>query len=218
MQVDADEFVRSVTQIISFPFLPELRVRVAPQMIPVWEATQHREGQEHLPAPFWAFAWPGGQAFARYILDHPDVVRGKRVLDFAAGNGLAAIAAARAGAAVAVASDVDRLARHAQAANAELNDVHIEARTQDVVGHSVHEEFDLVLAGDVCYEWVLATRIVPWLRQLAADGVVVLLADPGRKYLPETGLERLAVYDVPTLLDLEAKASMRTTLWRILPE
>jgi predicted nicotinamide N-methyase len=187
-------------------------------MVPLWDATKRRVGRDHIPAPFWAFEWPGGQALARHVLDNTHLVAGQRVLDFAAGGGLAALAAARAGAASVVACDVDPLASVVQQVNAELSDVQLTSRTQDIIGEPLHGEFDVVLAGDLCYEWVLSTRITPWLRRTAADGLLVLLGDPGRDYLPKTGLERLAEYDVPTSRELEVADHARTTVWRVLPD
>jgi predicted nicotinamide N-methyase len=216
MQVDAEAFVLSVTRVTRFAFVPELRMRVASEMMPVWEATRRRDGRHAAPAPLWAFAWPGGLAVARHLLDNTDLVAGQRVIDFGAGGGLAGIAAAQAGAATVVACDVDPLAAVAQRANAALNDVCLTSHTHDMIGEPLRGQFDVLLAGDVCYEWVLSTRITPWLRQAAADGLLVLLADPGRGYLPQVGLERLVEYDVPTSLELEREDHLRTTLWRVL--
>jgi predicted nicotinamide N-methyase len=218
VEPDAGAFVRSVTQVTRFRFVPELPVRVAPKMVPIWDATKRRVGRDDVPAPFWAFAWPGGQALARHVLDNADLVAGKRVLDFAAGGGMAALAAARAGASSVIACDVDPLAAVVQQSNAELSDVQITSWTRDIIGDPLHGDFDVVLAGDLCYEWVLSTRIVPWLRQSAADGVLVLLGDPGRDYLPKTGLERLADYEVPTSRELEIVDVSHTTVWRALPK
>jgi predicted nicotinamide N-methyase len=218
MDTEAEAFVCSLTHETRFAFLPELRARVADKMVPTWDATKQRVGRDDLPAPFWAFAWPGGQALARYVLDNPERVAGLRVLDFAAGGGLASIAAARAGAASVVACDVDRHATAIQNVNAELSGVQITAVTRDIIGEGLHDHFDVVLAGDLCYEWVLSTRVIPWLRQTAAAGLLVLLGDPGRDYLPTSGLERVADYEVPTSRELEIADLSRTTVWRVLPE
>jgi predicted nicotinamide N-methyase len=213
---DADAFVRSFTQETRFPFVPELRLRVASQMMPIWEATRRRDGRPEAPTPLWAFAWPGGLALARHVLDNQHLVAGQRVLDFGAGGGLVGIAAARAGAASVVACDVAPLAAAAQQANAALNDVRLSSQTHDMIGESLLGQFDVLLAGDVTYEWILSLRIEPWLRQAAADGLAVLLADAGRGHLPHIRLERLAEYDVPTSLELEVETQLRTTLWRVL--
>lgn len=218
MLADAHAFVLSATHEQRLTFVPELRMRVASEMKPLWEAIRRRDGRPVAPAPLWAFAWPGGLAVARHVLDNPRLVAGQRVLDFGAGGGLAGIAAARAGAASVVACDVDPLAADAQRANAALNDVCLTSLTHDMIGEALHGQFDVLLAADVCYEWVLSQRIAPWLRQAAADGVFVLLADPGRGYLPQVGLEPLVAYDVPTSLELELEDHLRTTLWRVLGE
>lgn len=213
---DADAFVRSYTQVTCFPFVPELRLRVASEMMPLWEATRRRDGRPNAPSPLWAFAWPGGLALARHVLDNQHLVAGQRVLDFGAGSGLVGLAAARAGAASVVACDVAPLAAAAQQANAALNDVSLTSQTHDMIGESLLGQFDVLLAGDVTYEWVLSLRIGTWLRQTAADGLAVLLADAGRGHLPQIPLERLAEYDVPTLLELEEEDHLPTTLWRVL--
>jgi predicted nicotinamide N-methyase len=199
-----------------FPFVPELQLRVASQMTPLWEAVRQLDGRHAAQAPLWAFAWPGGLAVARYVLDYEHLVAGQRVLDFGAGGGLAGIAAARAGAASVVACDVEPLASVLQQANAALNDVDLTSSTRDMIGETLHGRFDVVLAGDVCYEWVLSQRITPWLHQAAVDGLLVLVADPGRGYLPRVGLEQVVEYDVPTSLELEREDHMRTAVWRLL--
>jgi predicted nicotinamide N-methyase len=215
---DADAFVRSYTQVTRFPFVPELRLRVASEMMPLWEATRRRDGRPEAPTPLWAFAWPGGLALARHVLDNPHLVSGLRVLDFGSGCGLVGLAAARAGAASVVACDVAPLAAAAQQANAALNAVSLTSRTHDLIGERLLGQFDILLAGDVTYEWILSLRIGSWLHQTAVDGLAVLLADAGRGHLPHLPLERLAEYDVPTLLELEDADHTRTTLWRVLPD
>jgi predicted nicotinamide N-methyase len=193
--------------------VPELRVRVAAELMPTWEATERHFGHAVAP-PFWAFLWPGSQALARVILDRPELVRGRRVFDFGSGCGLAAIAAARSGASRVVACDLDEVAAESQRANAELNGVAIESLTRDPVGRPLRD-FDVVLAGDVCYERSPARQITAWLRDLADDGLTVLLADPGRAYAPTDGLELLEGFDVPTSRELESGDEMHTRVWRI---
>lgn len=165
------------------------------------------------PPPFWAFAWPGSQALARYLLEHRDVVAGRRVLDFGSGSGLAAIAAACCDASQVIACDLDPIAACVQHVNAELNGVIVETFTGDAT--LAQFEVDVVLAGDVCYEREPSEVIVTWLRQQAAGGRTVLLADPGRHYAPSDGLQLLATYDVPTLHELESVAQKRTRVWTI---
>lgn len=188
-------------------------MHLATEITPLWRATQATLDDHDLPPPYWAFAWPGGQALARYLLDHPEAVRGKRVLDFAAGSGLAAIAAARAGAAQVTAADIDPFAAAAIAMNARANGAAIAIMTSDPIDEPV--AWDVVLAGDICYEQPMADRSLAWLRQLAAGGVVVLLADPGRSYAPRTGLIEVGRYLVPTSRDLEDRAERETVVWRL---
>jgi predicted nicotinamide N-methyase len=181
--------------------------------MPTWEAAEKNAGHAVAP-PFWAFLWPGSQALARLILDQPDVVRGKRVFDFGSGCGLAAIAAAKAGAESVTACDVDPLAAQAQQANAELNGVAIESRLRNLIGKPL-PDVDVVLAGDVCYERSPADEIVTWLRRLAGSGVLVLLADPGRAYAPSNGVTVVETYDVPTSRELESSDHLKTVVWRL---
>lgn len=212
---DPDAFISGNTAIASPPLVPEIRLHLATEVTPLWEATEATLRQHNLPPPYWAFAWPGGQAVARHVLDHPELVAGRTVLDFAAGGGLVAIAAALRGA-TARAAEIDRFAAAAIALNATLNGVAVETVTEDLVGRPL-DGVDVVLAGDVCYERPMAERIVTWLRLLAARRVLVLLGDPGRAYVPTQGLEPLSVHRVPTSLDLEDRDVRETTVWRLLP-
>lgn len=208
----AGALIRQYTRIQRPPLAPELQLHLADRLVPLWQATEWRAAGPQAP-PFWAFAWPGSQALARYILDTPGAVKGRRVLDFGSGSGLAAIAAARAGASDVLACDIDPLAAAAQKINAELNSVHFSTLTADLVGSEV--EADLILVGDVCYEREASERIIPWLREQAAGGAEVLVADPGRSYAPSDHLELVETYDVPTLRELESVDAKRTRLWRL---
>jgi predicted nicotinamide N-methyase len=214
MSPDREAFVRANTVLAAPPLVPELRLYLATEITPLWQATETSLDQSHLPPPYWAFAWAGGQALARHVLDHPDLVRGKRVLDFGAGSGLVAIAAARAGA-HAVAAELDFFAAAAVALNAAANGVEVAVNAADPIG--AIRGWDVILAGDMCYERPLADRLVPWLEACAAEGALVLLGDPGRAYLPKTGLEALATYRVETPLELEDRTSRETTVWRLRP-
>jgi predicted nicotinamide N-methyase len=216
IDVDTEAFIRANTTIAAPPLTPELRLHLATEITPLWQATEDTLAAVNLPPPFWAFAWPGGQALARHVLDHPGLVRGRQVLDFAAGAGLAAIATARAGAARAVANDIDSFAVTAQRLNAALNGVTIEPLCADIVG-TVPPDIDIVLAGDICYEQPMADRVAAWLRAMAAAGRTVLMGDPGRTYMPRTGLAAVAHYTVATSLELEDRESRETTVWRVLP-
>lgn len=194
--------------------MPEFRLHLADKLVPLWQATEWQAAGPQAP-PFWAFAWPGSQALARYLLDTPSTVRARRVLDFGSGSGLAAIAAARAGASDVVACDIDPRAALVQALNARLNSVTLTTLTSDPVGTDMTA--DVLLVGDVCYERDSSERILAWLRDRAASGVEVLIADPGRTYAPSDRLELLAVYDVATLRELESVDHKRTRLWRLQP-
>jgi len=205
------DFVLAETVIATPPLVPEIRLHLASEVVPLWQATETNLTERGLPPPYWAFAWPGGQALARHLLDHPDLVRGKRVLDFAAGSGLAAIAAAKAGAASTAAAEIDRFAIAAIGLNAKLNSVGLETIEADILGQA--GGWDVVLAGDVCYERPMAERVGQWLGRLAAGGTQVLMGDPGRNYLPTTGLREVARYQVPTSLDLEDRISRETIVW-----
>jgi predicted nicotinamide N-methyase len=206
---------RTFLRVQTAPLVPEVRLYLAAELVPLWEATEWRAGAPRQP-PFWAYAWPGSQLLARHVLDQPALVQGRRVLDFGAGSGLAAIAAAQAGAAAVVAADLDPLAAAVQRLNADLNGVELARTTADLT-EGAAELTDVVLAGDVCYERDAAARHLAWLRRLAASGTLVLLADPGRAYAPRDGLELISTRDVPTLHELESVASKTTRLWRLLP-
>jgi len=212
---DPAAFVQAQTAVGAPPLVPEIRLHLASAVTPLWRATEAALASSDVPPPYWAFAWPGGQALARYLLDNPNPVRGRSVLDFAAGSGLAGIAAVLAGAAAVTAADIDPFAGAATALNAAVNGVAI-----DIVGADPIDwpsPWDVVLAGDVCYEQPMAGRTTAWLRRLAAAGTDVLLGDPGRSYRPADGLVELARYRVPTSLDLETRTECETVVWRLLP-
>lgn len=213
--MDHAAFVRAQTALAAPPLVPEIRLHLASEVTPLWQATEATLQETGLAPPYWAFAWPGGQALARHLLDHPDLAAGRRVLDFAAGSGLAAIAAARAGAVIAEAAEIDPLACAAIALNAEANAVRVECRAADLVGTAAG--WDLVLAGDVCYERPMAERVAAWLRDLAGAGATVLMGDPGRAYLPSAGLAEVARFRVPTSRELEDRTERETVVWRVLP-
>lgn len=213
--LDVAAFVRAQTAIAAPPLVPEIRLHLATQITPLWEATEATLAAANVPPPYWAFAWPGGQALARHVLDRPETVRGRRVLDFAAGCGLGAIAAAKAGAAHVLASDIDTIALEVMALNATLNGVAFDT-TRDDLSRARAAPWDVIIAGDVCYERPMAEAILPWLRGLARQGIAVLMADPGRAYLPASGLEEIARYDVPTSLELEDRTLRATRVLRLL--
>lgn len=206
-------FIRAQTKRLAPPHCPEIRLHLADDAVDLWRLTEEELGEIGLPPPFWAFAWAGGQALARYILDHPETVTGRRVLDFAAGSGLVAIAAAKAGAAQVRAVDIDAFAVEAIALNAALNNVHITIDAHDIIGARTVVE-DVILAGDICYEQPLARAVTDWLQALHAAGRTVLIGDPGRAYLPKDQLCVIAEYEVPVLRALEDAEVKRTKVWR----
>jgi predicted nicotinamide N-methyase len=210
---DPAEFVRANTVVAAPPLVPEIQLHLASEITPLWQATEASLAKDQLPPPYWAFAWAGGQALARHLLDQPELVRGRSALDFGAGSGLVAIAAAKAGAR-ATAAEIDPLAAAAIALNAALNQVEVEVERTDVIGRA-DLPWQVVLAGDMCYEQPLAERLTLWLRGLAARGITVLLGDPGRAYLPSAGLEALARYAVPTTLELEDRLTREGVVWRL---
>jgi predicted nicotinamide N-methyase len=209
-------FVRAQTALTSPPLVPEIHLHLATEVTPLWRASETMLATKNVPPPYWAFAWPGGQALARYVLDRPATVRGRRVLDFAAGSGLVGIAAAQAPAGTVTAADIDAHAAAAIALNAAANRTTIDIVTEDLIGRP--SAWDVVLAGDVCYEQPMAERTLAWLRSLAAAGTEVLLGDPGRTYRPTDGLTELARYQVPTSLELETRTLCDTAVWRLLPK
>jgi predicted nicotinamide N-methyase len=193
-------------------FVPEIRLYMASEATELWEKTESELGEIGLPPPFWAFAWAGGQALARHILDHPNLVRGKRVLDFAAGSGLVAIAAAKCGAAYVTACEIEPFAIDAITLNARENGVVVDAQLGDFVGRD--DGWDVVLAGDVSYERDMAERVTRWLQNLHDRGATVLIGDPGRTYLAREQLEKIAEHDVPVIRDLEDADVKKTAVWR----
>jgi predicted nicotinamide N-methyase len=207
------EFIQANTILSAPPMVPELCLHLASSVVPFWQATEDWLAEANVQAPFWAFLWPGGQALARFLLDNPSLVRGRRVLDFAAGSGIAGIAAALSGAARVEVADIDPMALSAAALNARANGADITILRDDVVGAPCR--WDLILAGDVFYEAPMTGRILPWLRHMATQAEV-WTADPGRAYLPD-GLEAICAYTVPTNLELEDRSEKVTTLYRLLP-
>ncbi|MEO5374235.1 MAG: 50S ribosomal protein L11 methyltransferase [Alphaproteobacteria bacterium] len=212
---DSAAFVTAHTIVATTPLVPEIRLHLATEITPLWEAVEAAVGQTNQPPPYWAFAWVGGQAMARHILDHPHLVRGRRVLDFAAGCGIGAIACALAGAAHVTANEIDPFAAAAIRLNAALNGVAVEVVVADLVGGGQVGAWDVVTAGDVCYERPMASKVEPWLLALASGGATVLLADPGRAYLPSRGLVPLARHTVPTTRELEDRDRRDTTIYRL---
>ncbi len=213
MTLDIPDFIRAHTRIDVPPLLPEIRRHLAADAVGLWLLTEEARSEVGLPPPFWAFAWAGGQALARHVLDHPHIVRGWRVLDVASGSGMVGIAAMRAGALSAICADIDGFAVHAAALNAALNDVVVTPSESDAL--AADADADVVLVGDLFYDRPIATRLLAWLRAQAARGCDVLVGDPGRNFLPREALEQVAEYEVPTTLALEDAVVKRTGVWRL---
>lgn len=211
-QAAAADFVAEYTALISPPLVPELQLHLAIETKEIWQHTEETLGEMGLPPPFWAFAWAGGQALARYVIDNPTTVSGQRVLDFAAGGAIAGLGAARAGAATIMASELDAFAIAACEANARANGCAIETVLGDIVG--TDDGWDVVLAGDVFYEGDLARDVGGWLESLVQRGARVLIGDPGRAFLPLEKLDRLAEYSVPVTRDLEDREIRQAKVWQ----
>ena len=210
---DIPAFVRENTRILAPSHVPELKLHLADDAVSLWELTEEQLGELGLPPPFWAFAWAGGQALARYLLDHPDFVRGKSVLDVASGSGLVAIAAMKAGAASARAVDIDVFAAHAAQLNAELNAVRLTISDADPVGQPTDAE--IILVGDLFYDRDLAPRVLDWLIEQKREGKTILIGDPGRTYMPRDKLEQIAAYDIPVTRALEDAEVKRAAVWKL---
>ena len=205
------EFIRGNTTAAPVPFVPEITLYQADEPIALWEKTE--EAGPSQPPPFWAFAWAGGQALARHVLDHPDLVSGRSVLDLATGSGLVAVAAARAGATPVTANDIDPYSLAAASANAIANDVPVRLLEADILDGD--DPYGVILAGDVFYSREMAARVLPFLRRAAGRGSLVLVGDPGRAYLPSEGLVERATYDIPVPVSLESVDTRRTKVWQL---
>ncbi len=212
---DPERLVLDNTVLASPPLCPELKLHLVTDACPWWTATPEELDLLGVEEPFWAFAWAGGQALARHLLDHPELVRGRRVLDFGAGGGIAGLAAARGGATSVLAVDIDPVCEAACRLNARANGLSVLTSTRDPVGRPV--EADLVLAGDMTYDAALTDHVLRWLQRLASGGVTVLLGDPGRGFLPAGGLELLACYDAPADNDARGRWLRETGVYRVLP-
>lgn len=214
MSFDARRFILENTSILSPPHVPEVRLHLASEAHELWHKTEEQLAQTGLQPPFWAFAWAGGQGLARYVLDHPQTVRGRKVLDFASGSGLVGIAAMLAGAAEVTCADIDPFAAQAVLLNAQISAVALNTSQENLIGSAV--DAPVLLAGDVFYDRQTALELTPWFELLAAGGIEILIGDPGRTYLPKQRLEQLAVYEVPVTKALEDADVKRTTVWRFL--
>ena len=209
--IDRAAFIRANTTLVSPPLVPEVRLYLAHEAVPLWMKTEEELGELGLPPPFWAFAWAGGQALARYVLDNPEIVCGRKVIDLASGSGLVGIAAMKAGAAAVLCADIDGFAGEAQRLNADANDVEMEGTLENLL-RSPAPAADVMLVGDLFYEKSVAESALAWLQ--AADRPAYV-GDPGRSYLPKEALEKIAEYQVPVTRDLEDAEIKKTAVWRL---
>jgi predicted nicotinamide N-methyase len=210
MTSNPDGFIRANTVPMAPPLVPEITLQLASEVVPLWRKTEEELEEMGVPPPYWAFAWAGGQALARFILDHPEIVAGKRVLDIGSGSGLVGIAAMKAGAARVTAADIDVFAAAAIARNAAVNNVELKIATCNLIGGTA--PWDVILVGDLFYERPLAESLLAWLAPLTAD---IFMGDPGRTYFPKTGVEQLATYTVQTTRDLEDREIRETSVYRL---
>ncbi|MBN8528140.1 MAG: methyltransferase [Caulobacterales bacterium] len=211
---DPAAFIAANTRLQAVPHAPEINLWLADEITPLWRLTEEELGEMGLPPPFWAFAWAGGQALARWILDHPETVAGRRVIDFACGSGLVGIAAMKAGAASVLCADIDPFCAAAVALNAAANGVALTFTERDLLD-AAPPPADVVCAGDVCYEKPMTDRVLAWLAQARGQGAQVLIGDPGRTYFPREGLTFLAEYRVPTTRELEDQEIKRASVWAL---
>ena len=211
---DPAAFILANTRLQPVPHAPEISLWLADEVTPLWRLTEEELGEIGLPPPFWAFAWAGGQGLARWLLDHPAEVAGRRVLDLAAGSGLVGVAAMKAGASSALCADIDPFCAAAVTLNADANRVRLDFTDADLLD-APPPEVDVICAGDVCYEKPMTDRVLAWLGRAKANGTRVLIGDPGRTYFPREGLEFLAEYRVPTTRELEDLEVKRVSVWAL---
>ncbi|MGF1649283.1 MAG: methyltransferase [Hyphomicrobiaceae bacterium] len=216
MASDPALFIRANTKLMTPPLVPEISLYLAEESLPIWQKTEEELGEMNVPPPYWAFAWAGGQALARYVIDTPELVRGRHVLDIGSGSGLVAIAAARSGAQATLANDLDAFATAAIALNAAANQVSLDISMADLVaGPVAPPAFDVLLIGDLFYEKTLASRVLAFAHAARSKGATVLVGDPGRSYAPKTGLSAIAHYRVPVTRELEDSEIKATTVWTL---
>ncbi len=214
MILDRERFIRANTSVMTPPLVPELQLHLAHEAVPLWQKTEEELGEMGLAPPFWAFAWAGGQALARHVLDNPALVAGKRVIDLASGSGLVGIAAMRAGAASVLAADIDAFSLAAIRLNAALGGVALTVTGEDLLSRP-SPDCDVILVGDLFYEKELASRVLTWLDDAEARGIAALIGDPGRSYLPRETLTKLSEHRVKVTRDLEDAEIKVTSVWRL---
>ncbi|MEQ1696494.1 MAG: 50S ribosomal protein L11 methyltransferase [Hyphomicrobiaceae bacterium] len=214
MMLNAPAFIRANTRVLTPPLVPEIRLHLAEESVPIWQKTEEELGQMNVPPPYWAFAWAGGQALARYILDNPALFKDQRVLDLGAGSGLTAIAAMKAGAAHVLAADIDAIALEATTINAAENAVSVDTTAQDLLT-APPADFDVILVGDLFYERQLADAVLVFIETAAKAGALVLIGDPQRNYFPKGRFTLAAEYQVAVTRELEDALIKKTAVWRV---
>lgn len=212
-ETDPQAYVAGNSVVQTAPLVPEIKLHLADERAPLWNKTQRDLWDDGIVLPYWAFAWAGGQALARLLLDEPERVRGKRVLDFASGSAISGIAAKLSGATHVLAADIDPLAAVAAQMNADANAITLDTSTDDLVGQSL-ADFDVIIAGDICYEQSVAERVRDWLGEEAHAGREVLIGDPGRTFLPRKDLEPVIGYGVKSARDLDDTDVRNARVWR----
>ena len=211
---DRAAFIRANTKLLCPPLVPEIKLYLAEESLPIWLKTEEELGEINVPPPFWAFAWAGGQALARYLLDNRDVVAGKTVLDLGCGSGLTAIAPMMAGAKSALAADIDMLALAATTLNAEANGVIVSVTSENLLAFPP-KPFDVTLVGDLFYERAMSDHVLAYIEAAARQGSVILIGDPQRNYFPRDRFTKVAEYNVPVTRELEDNEIKRTAVWRL---
>jgi predicted nicotinamide N-methyase len=213
-RASATAFISANTRVLSPPLVPEIVLHLAEESVPIWQKTEEELGEMNVPPPYWAFAWAGGQALARYILDNPELLAGKRVLDLGSGSGLTAVAAMKSGAASVLASDLDLISLTAIHLNAALNGVEVETTSENLL-EKAPDGHDVILVGDLFYERSLAELVTGYIERAAAAGALVLIGDPQRNYFPKGRFMSAAEYRVPVTRELEDAEIKRTSVWRL---
>ena len=214
MMLDAPAFIRANTRLLCPPLVPEIALHLAEESVPIWLKTEEELGEMNVPPPYWAFAWAGGQALARYILDNAALFTGRSILDLGTGSGLTAIAAMKAGAAHVLAADIDQIALAATTLNAAENGVVIKTTAEDLLA-APPPAFDVILVGDLFYERELAERVTAFITRAAAQGALVLIGDPQRNYFPKGRFTQAAQYQVAVTRELEDALIKNTAVWQL---
>lgn len=210
---DLAAFISANTRLLPPPLVPEIKLHLAEEPVPLWQKTEEQLGEINVPPPFWAFAWAGGQALARYLIDNPEICRGKSVIDLGAGSGLTGLAALHSGAKSVIAADIDAFATAACRLNAAANGLTLATTAADLLA-AAPPPCDVVLVGDLFYERQLAERVLAFCDAAKSAGAIVLIGDPRRSYFPKGHFTLLAEYQVPVTRDLEDSEIKNTSVWR----